>query len=323
MAGQQPPAASLDKDRRSIELGDATGPTSRPSLSGTDFLWCADRWYWQGDTGCAERGKATLMAEMAKPDPWGFLVGGHYDWERTYRPLRQMLASGILSDGERKTVEEKLLAIALTSTDWAGLVPLQQPVGSATDWMTRHPISGLIAHFILYDYLAHVADVPADKREAVAKGYELLRQHIESLIDLVPVIARKRHALGEHAAPGRHRVAGHARQALRQLRLPWPRHLLSPIGAGELPVGPQRATALGQGQHPSVTGVAVPAKGVAVVTREELQAPQLEEAGAQVMLYPAQTLQAVDAFPGVVVSRPGLDVGERGDGDLAADRSHR
>ncbi len=165
-----------------IELGDATGPTSRPSAGSPDFVWCAGRWYWQGDTGCAQRARQTLMAEMAKPDPWGFLVGGHYDWERTYRPLRQVLASGILTDAERKRVEDRLLAIALTSTDWAGLVPLQQPVGSATNWMSRHPISGLIGHHIIYDYLTHIADVPADKQAAVAKGYDRLRKHIESLI---------------------------------------------------------------------------------------------------------------------------------------------
>ncbi|MBM3498483.1 MAG: hypothetical protein FJX74_07400 [Armatimonadetes bacterium] len=165
-----------------IEIGDTTGPTSRPSASGDDFIWAAGQWYWQGDAGAGQRAREVLMAEMAKPDPWGFLVGGHYDWERTYRPLRQMLASGLLSDPEREAVEQRLLAIALTSTDWAGLVPLQAAPGSATDWMTRHPISGLIAHYILYDYLAHVADVPPDKQAQVAEGHDLLRGHIESLI---------------------------------------------------------------------------------------------------------------------------------------------
>ncbi|MBM3474464.1 MAG: hypothetical protein FJX75_14465 [Armatimonadetes bacterium] len=166
-----------------VEIGDATGPTSQPSAFSGDFITAVSLWYWQGDRGAGQRAREVLVAEAAKPDLWGFREGGHYDWERHYRPLRQLLASGLLSDSERQQVEAHLVDIALRSTDWAGLSALRAAPGAMTNLMSRHPISGLIGHFIIYEYLANVAELPPEQQAEVAKGYALLRDHIRSLID--------------------------------------------------------------------------------------------------------------------------------------------
>ena len=168
-----------------VEVGDASGPVSRSTRFAGDFISAVSPWYWKGDAGAGQRARELLMAEASKPgnDLWGFLEGGHYDWERYYRPLRQLLASGLLPDEERRQVEERLVAIALESTDWAGLVPLRLARGGMTNALSRHPISGLIGHYILYEYLDTIGDVPADKREAITQGHARLREHIESLIE--------------------------------------------------------------------------------------------------------------------------------------------
>ena len=168
-----------------IELGSAKGPDTVPAKRRGEFTAAAYRFYWDADIAAGQEARDLLLAEMAKRERglWGFDKAGHYNWERFYRPLGQLLVSGLLSEAEQQEVDARLLTNAIENTDWSARAVLDCPVGGMSDRLNRHELSALAGLFIVLDYLHHVATVPEQHRVAVERDYERLLAHCRGLVE--------------------------------------------------------------------------------------------------------------------------------------------
>ena len=168
-----------------IESGDASGPRPAATANVDDFVSAVQRFYWRADAGAGQRARELLLADIAgrREGLWGFNESGHYDWERHYRSLRQLLASGVLSDADVRAVDERLLTNALENRDSYGAFVMRAQVGSFSRSLSRHPISALTGQLIIFEYLHFLGTVPQEQREAVDAGYERMLGHVQSLVD--------------------------------------------------------------------------------------------------------------------------------------------
>ena len=168
-----------------VELGDAGGPSKDSASGGTEFPRAAYRHYWYGNTAAGKKARELLLGELAaRPNGlWGFDKAGHYDWERRYRPLRQVQVSGLLSEEEERQVDQRLTQNMLENSDWALEACLRTQVGDLPARASRHQISALAGAFLVLDYLVHVGTVPAPQRESVEQAYSRILGHVHSYVE--------------------------------------------------------------------------------------------------------------------------------------------
>jgi len=167
-----------------IELGSAKGPDKVRAKKRGSFSSAVHHFYWDADITAGKKAKELLLAEMTTREKglWGFNKAGHYQWERNYRPLGQLLVSGLLSEAEQEQVDARLLTNALENTDWAARAALDCRAGRMSDRLSRHELSAFAGLFIVLDYLQHVATVPEQHRAAVKRNYEHLLGHCGELV---------------------------------------------------------------------------------------------------------------------------------------------
>jgi hypothetical protein len=168
-----------------IEIGDASGPRPASTSKAGDFVGAVQYLYWRGSAPAGQQARDYLMADIAEREEglWGLNRSGHYRWEQHYRALRQLIASGILSDKDVRLVDQRLLTNALDNKDHYGAWVMRKGVGGFSESLSRHPISALTGQFIIFEYLHFLGDVPGDRREAVDAGYERMLGHVQSLVD--------------------------------------------------------------------------------------------------------------------------------------------
>jgi len=168
-----------------IEIGDAGGPDTVPAKKRTTFTSAVYRFYWDADMAAGREAKRLLLTQVDRRDKglWGFDKAGHYQWERNYRPLRQLLASGLLSPGEQERVDARLTTNVLENSDWAFLACLNKHPRTFMDSMSRHVLSALTGGHIVLDYLHHIGAPPAGKRAGVKRNYELTLAHYRHLLE--------------------------------------------------------------------------------------------------------------------------------------------
>lgn len=168
-----------------IELGSASGPDKPGGPSPAEFAWAATEFFWHGTPPAGAKARQLLLDEMSRRNKglWGFDEGGHYDWERNYRPLLQLLATGLLSEEERQQVDARLVTNVLDNTDWAFLAYANAPVEQSAAHLDRHQLSALLGGFIVLEYLQYVGRVPTERREAVRLRYEHFLGHCRTLVE--------------------------------------------------------------------------------------------------------------------------------------------
>ena len=170
---------------RILELGSAAGPDAAPAtLVSGEFADAVGTFYWYGNLKGAQRARDMMLGTLASPKPgwWHFAAGQHYEAERYYRALRQFLVAGALDDDARRQIDGRLLVNALENRDRYMVRAVTADSESVNRGLDRHLLAGVLAQFVLFEYLDQVTDVPEDRRAAVRAGYELLRGHVESFV---------------------------------------------------------------------------------------------------------------------------------------------
>ena len=177
-----------------LERGNAAGPFAPPAGPRTwnSFGAVVSDFVWSGSTNAAENARLQIEKELqsASEDSglWGFRKTGHYDWESVYVPLRQLAASGFLPESTLLRLNERLVAIAVSNQDGYGQSVLDPKLDvDACDWrFNRHALASLNSMYVLHDYLANAAALPAGvspaARDSLARNYETLAGHIRAII---------------------------------------------------------------------------------------------------------------------------------------------
>jgi hypothetical protein len=176
-----------------LELGGIGGVDAPPSsappskmAAPTAFPDAVTQFYWRADHAAGQKARELLLGEMETRERglfWNLDANSHYQWEKFYRPLRQLQVSGLLTADEERRVDERLLANALDTTDDHAVPVRARRVGTLGIALTRHYITALTGLFMLTDYLVHVGHAPEERRDELRRAYEHVLGHYESLVE--------------------------------------------------------------------------------------------------------------------------------------------
>jgi hypothetical protein len=186
-----------------VEIGDAQGVISDFSMSSTrgpssrniqEFRANVYNYHWYGDKESGEKARQNILAELEKSEKglWNFhRTSSHSTWTSVYRPLRQLLASGLLSEEELREVERRMIHNVLDARDYhighalrAGPGRWPYTVESAIERLYRHELATLAGIYVILEYLNTVAEnIPEKYQKELSQSYRTVLGHIEHLLE--------------------------------------------------------------------------------------------------------------------------------------------